>query len=79
MNNQIILSSIISIVYLIFKFLEMRFLLKENKPLKSIVIDALIVFISSTLGLIILDQFNLNEIMSDIKQSPSAFVSAPDF
>lgn len=79
MNNQIILSSIISIIYLIFKFLEMRFLLKENKPLKSIVIDTLIVFISSTLGLIILDQFNLNELISDIKPQPSAFVSAPDF
>jgi hypothetical protein len=57
----------------------MRFLLKENKPLKTIFIDTLIVFISTTLGLIILDQFDLNEIISDTKPSPSAFVSAPDF
>ena len=33
MNNQVITSLIISVLYLITKFIEMRFILKENKPL----------------------------------------------
>ena len=48
MNNQILTSTIIAIIYFLAKFIEMRFILKENKPLKHLVIDAMIVFISAT-------------------------------
>jgi hypothetical protein len=57
----------------------MRFVIKENKPLKNMVIDTLIVFISATMALIILEQFNLNELIGNIKISPSAFINNPDF
>ena len=79
MNNQIITSLIISIIYLIIKFIEMRFILKENKPLKLLVTDTLIVFITVIVTLYILDQFNLNEIIGNIKPMPSVFVNNPDF
>lgn len=79
MNNQILTSVIISVIYFLCKFLEMRFVIKENKPLKNMVIDTLIVFISATMALIILEQFNLNELIGNIKLSPSAFINNPDF
>ena len=79
MNNQVITSLIISVLYLITKFIEMRFILKENKPLKKLFIDSLIVFICSMLCLILLDQFNLNELIGNIKPIPSVFVNNPDF
>ena len=79
MNNQVFTSFIISAIYFVFKFAEMRLIIKENKPLKHIFIDTLIVFISSTLAIIILDQFNLNELIGNIKSTPSVFVSKPDF
>ena len=79
MNNQAITSFIISLLYLIVKFIEMRFILKENKPLKQLFIDALIVFISSLMSLILIDQFNLNELIGNIKPIPSVFVNNPDF
>tara|TARA_B100000900_G_scaffold407138_1_gene419327 strand:- start:4529 stop:4768 length:240 start_codon:yes stop_codon:yes gene_type:complete len=79
MNNQVITSFIISTIYFVFKFAEMRLIIKENRPLKHIFIDTLIVFISATLGIILLDQFNLNEIIGNIKATPSVFVSKPDF
>lgn len=79
MNNQILTSVIISVIYFLCKFLEMRFVIKENKPLKNMVIDTLIVFISATMALIILEQFNLNELIGNIKISPSAFINNPDF
>jgi hypothetical protein len=79
MNNQVITSLIISLLYLITKFIEMRFILKENKPLKQLFIDSLIVFISSMISLILLDQFNLNELIGNIKPIPNVFVNNPDF
>ncbi len=77
--NQVLTSSIISIIYFIFKFMEMRLILKENKPFKELFKDTVIVFISTTLALIILEQFNINEIIGNIKASPSVFISKPDF
>lgn len=77
--NQVLTSSIISIIYFIFKFMEMRLILKENKPFKELFKDTVIVFISTTLALIILEQFNINEIIGNIKATPSVFISKPDF
>ena len=79
MNNQILTSGVVSILFFIIKFIEMRFIIKENKPVKNLVIDSLIVFISVVLTLLLLDQFNLNEIIGNIKSSPDAFVNNPDF
>lgn len=79
MNNQILTSLIVSIIYFVIKFIEMRFIIKENKPLKSLSIDTLVVFISTTLGLIILEQFNINEIIGNMKSPPEAFMNNPDF
>ena len=79
MNNQIITSGIVSILFFIMKFIEMRFIIKENKPVKNLVIDSLIVFISVVLTLLLLDQFNLNELIGGNKMSPDAFVNNPDF
>ena len=77
--NQIVTSSIISVIFFIFKFIEMRLILKENKPLKDLFKETLLVFISATLSLVILEQFNLNELIGNIKSAPSVFVSKPDF
>tara|TARA_B100001769_G_C22028533_1_gene552669 strand:- start:139 stop:375 length:237 start_codon:yes stop_codon:yes gene_type:complete len=77
--NQLLTSSIISVIFFILKFIEMRLILKENKPLKDLFKETLLVFISATLSLIVLEQFNLNELIGNIKSSPSVFVSKPDF
>jgi hypothetical protein len=79
MNYQLVTSTVISVIYFISKFIEMRFIIKENKPLKELIRDSIIVFISATLTLIILDQFDFNNIIGNIKSSPIAFVNNPDF
>jgi hypothetical protein len=79
MNNQVLTAGIISIIYFLMKFIEMRFILKENKPLKHMVIDTMIVFISATITILLLDQFNLNELIGNIKSAPGAFINKPDF
>ena len=77
--NQILTSSVISVIYFVLKFIEMRLILKENKPLKDLFKDTVLVFIASTLSLIIFEQFNLNELIGNIKAVPSVFISKPDF
>ena len=77
--NQILTSSVISVIYFVLKFIEMRLILKENKPLKDLFKDSVLVFIASTLSLIIFEQFNLNELIGNIKAVPSVFISKPDF
>ena len=67
--NQILTSSVISVIYFVLKFIEMRLILKENKPLKDLFKDTVLVFIAATLSLIILEQFNLNELIGNIKSA----------
>ena len=49
-------SVFISIVFFLVKFIEMRFLDKESKPLKFLVRDTLFVFFSVIVGQFLLDQ-----------------------
>lgn len=56
MDNIFIIAAIISIIFLIIKFIEMRFIEKENKPLKVLIRDALVVYLSVVSGYFILEQ-----------------------
>lgn len=58
MNNIFINAAIISIVFLIAKFIEMRFIEKESKPLKLLIRDALLVYFSVVSGYFVIDQIN---------------------
>ncbi len=69
-------SSVISIIYLVLKYLEMKLITKEPKPIKLIIRDALIVFISSISGFFVLSQFENNV---KVKSQPGAFVGEANF
>ena len=47
---------IIAIVFLVIKFIEMRFIDKESKPLKLLIRDTLLVYLSVVAGYFILEQ-----------------------
>lgn len=77
MDNVLIQAGIIAILYLIVKFGEMRLVLKENKPVKLLMRDSIIVYISAFLGLYISNQFMLQ---GDVgKFIPKAFTDNPGF
>lgn len=78
MENTYLISGIIAIVFLIFKFVEIQFIKKENLVLKSLIVDTIIVFVSAILGLIIFEQFN-NNIFNIQSSTPQAFTSTPEF
>ena len=76
MTNSVFLIAIaIASVYLIFRFIEMRMIIKENKPLKVILKDAIIVFISTFVGMLAIQQFPN---VSDEGQA-AVFTNTPDF
>jgi len=58
MDNIFIIAGVISVIFLIAKFIEMRFVEKENKPLKLLIRDSLLVYFSVVSGYFILEQIN---------------------
>lgn len=57
MEKYIIHSGIIAFIYLLLKFIEMRIVVKETKPIKELVRDTVIVYLSAIVGLYIIDEF----------------------
>jgi hypothetical protein len=76
MDNLFINAGIIALIYILIKFGEMRVILKENKPLKEITKDTIIVFICAVLGALIIDQIIPKELTSEVTH---AFIDAPGF
>jgi hypothetical protein len=79
MENIFIIAAIISVIFLIAKFIEMRFIEKENKPFKLLIRDALLVYFSVVVGYYILQQ--INPIMNNISGGASTpiFTDNPGF
>jgi len=78
--NTFIIAGIISVVFLIVKFLEMRFIDKESKPIKFLIRDALLVYFSVITGNFVIDQ--LKPIILDgenVVMNPAVFTDNPGF
>jgi len=79
MNNIFIIAFIISIIFFLAKFLEMRFIEKESKPLKLLIRDTLLVYFSVIISNFVIEQ--INPIMSggsNVK-APQVFIDNPGF
>ena len=82
--NNFVLATIISFMYLIVKFIEMRFIEKENKPLKYLVRDCLLVYFSIMIGLVVIEQIDPEVLVeagtsTPIQPSMSVFTDNPAF
>ena len=96
-SNSYIVSGIIAFVFLVAKFLEMRFTNNNNvvdannegeeaapqspKPLKFLLRDALLVYMSSLLGFYIIAQFEEHTAVTggSATKEVAAFTGGPDF
>ena len=83
MENFYIVSITISIFYVVLKFIEMRFISKENVAIKELIRDTILVFISTIGGMFIIDQIKpLGTVIKTTAgglQPPSVFADAPGF
>ena len=56
MDNIFIVAAVISMTFFIAKFFEMRFVEKENKPLKFLIRESLLVYFSVIVANFVLEQ-----------------------
>ena len=77
--NFIVPSLVMSIIYMIYKIIDMKYISKEEKSLKNITKDSLVVFLCGIFSLFILEQLNINQIIGNSKEVLSAFTNDPDF
>ena len=59
-NSSFIISLAIAIIYISSKLLENKYMDTEMKPLKDLVRDTLIVYISSVIGIYGIEQLNIS-------------------
>ena len=79
MDNIFINAAVISIVFLISKFVEMRFIDKESKPLKLLIRDTLLVYFSVVSGYFILTQFSQTITHGSTSVTTQVFTDNPGF
>lgn len=76
MDNIYIVALSVSIVFMISKFFEIRFILKEKINLKQLVIDCILVYFSVIIGYFIIEQFA--DKAKNLTQAP-VFIDTPKF
>jgi hypothetical protein len=75
-QGNLVTSSVIAVVFAISKFIETRFIQKEELAMKNLIRDTVMVYISSVIGLFVLEQVGDTVGM---KGGTSVFVGNPDF
>jgi hypothetical protein len=80
MRNTFIIAAIVSILFFIIKFVEMKYIEKEDKPLKFLFRDTLIVYFSVFGGLFIFEKVNPFINVTDAKTGVTqVFTDNPGF
>ena len=77
MENIFLLATIISVTYFIAKFIEMRFIEKENKPLKFLIRDSLLVYFSVIISNFVINQ--INPVVNSVQKITPVFTDNPGF
>lgn len=79
MDNIFVTAAIISVIFIIAKFIEMRFIEKEAKPLKFLIRDTLLVYVSVIMGYFILGQLKPMIQEGGAISTPQVFTGNPEF
>ena len=79
MNNIFVISTFISIIFFIIKFIEMRIVDKENKPLKFLIRDSLLVYFIVIAGHFVIEQLKPVIQQGGNISNPSVFTDNPPF
>ena len=77
--NFIIPTLSISIMFIVFKIIDSKYITKDDKSLKLITQDGLVVFLSGVISMFLLEQLEFTHIIGGAKESLSAFTNNPDF
>lgn len=76
-NSIFYISFAVSFCFLVFKFIEMKFIVKENVPVKLLARDTLLVYLSVLLGNFVYSQ--IGGIDNLVGKVPEVFTNSPEF
>ncbi len=79
MENLLIVSAVVSIIYIIIKSVENNTMDVPRKPLKVVFRDGLVVFFSAILGIFSFDQISQLSGNSSTSDISKVFTNTPDF
>ena len=80
MNNSLIASGIITVIFAILSFVESKYISKTNKEVKETVRETVMVFASVFVGSLILDKLKLGKPnITSSKQAAAVFTDKPEF
>lgn len=79
MENIFLIAGIISVIFFIVKFLEMRYIDNESKPLKILIRDSLVVYVSVVMSSFVIDQLQSIIHENDNSTTPQVFTDNPPF
>lgn len=79
MENIFLIAGIVSVIFFLAKFIEMRFVEDEPKPLKYLIRDSLLVYISVVVSGFLYDQLYPIIQEGDTTPIPLAFTDNPPF
>ena len=77
MDKVFVNAGVIAVVYSLIKFVEMRMILKEARPIKELLRDTIMVYISAIAGMFIIEQ--MGTVSMTGKNSTNVFVGNPEF
>jgi hypothetical protein len=81
MPNIFVVAGVISVIFFVVKFIEMRFVDKESKPLKFLIRDSLLVYFSVLAGNFVIEQLKpvMQEGGEGVVTNPAVFTDNPGF
>ena len=75
--DKFVISAIISVLFVLIKILETKFIKKDEKPdIKKLTRDGLLVYIAAFSGLYLTDLIQDTNVKGD---TPTAFIDKPEF
>ena len=77
--NTFLLGFVVSFIFCIVKFIEMRYIARDSYPLKVLCNESLFVFFSVIVGDFVNEQVNPNMIIEDKPLVPEVFTTNPEF
>ena len=77
MDKVFVNAGVIAVVYSLIKFVEMRMILKEARPIKELLRDTIMVYVSAIAGMFIIEQMGTVSLTG--KNSTNVFVGNPEF
>jgi hypothetical protein len=82
MEQNLIISSLITLIFFAVTFGEMKYVSKNVRPIKELIKETTIVYVSSFLGLFLINKFNLFKKIADPQSGPNVtqvLVDKPQF